>query len=561
MNINQGIFKIFTGGYNRLYFSLHVFHDYHLAFTCMKSMKKSSLFVNGRVHCLSCPETSAASILVENGIITALDPDKNRMAAVHPSPDLVDLKGATVLPGFIDTHVHVASLGRIARSFANLYRARSIAAIVDSLKEKAAEQPQGPLAGFGPNFRADLLAEGRLPAAADLDRVAKDRPVVLHDVNKYIVNSYVLARIAPEALAKSKSTAAEFGKNVLFSKARGLVPPECHVPVSSGHQLEEDIVRALKLCAANGLTCVVNASVTMEQCRILRRLNRAGKIPIKMILLMFEVPPDKLAAEGITPELVEGRLTFGPLKYFWDMFVMHRSALMHEPYLDEPDNHGKSFVPPDEFRKKLRAAFDAGWPVGVHCTGDRALDDLAVMLLGEKERMAGLPPSHVIHAYFPSPRAMEICRSLRIGFAVQPAFIRDWGDTLPEFIGAGRAARFLPLKTMLAENLSLGGGSDAPIVGMAPIADMAAAMSRRTAGGKLLDQSECLGADEALQIYTRGAATLVGKENVSGAIETGMAADFTVLDRDPRGLAPGEVEKLKVLMTVTDGRIVCRNDY
>jgi|GEM_PF-1531431 len=523
-------------------------------------MQNTTLFFNGRVHTLDDAGTLASSVLVVDGRIAALDPEAHALASLRPAPVRIDLKGAAVFPGFIDTHVHVASLGRIAHAFADLYRVRSIAEIVARLKEKAAGSPRGPLAGFGPNFRAELLAEGRLPTATDLDRVADDRSVVLHDVNKYIVNSYVLARVSPEERAKTIASSSEFGKNVFFSKVRGLVPAECHVPASSGARLEEDIVRALHLCARQGLTGVVNASVTLEQCRILRRLNRAGKIPIKMVLLMFEVPPEKLAAEGITPGLVEGRLTFGPLKYFWDMFVMHRSALMHDPYRNEPSNRGKSFVSTDEFRQKLRSAFEAGWPVGVHCTGDRALDELAAMLADEKESLSGLPPSHIIHAYFPSRKVMEICRDLKIGFAVQPAFIRDWGDTLPEFIGAERAARFLPLQTMLANGLTLGGGSDAPIVGMDPLADMAAAMSRRTAGGKLLYQSECLGAEEALGIYTRGAARLVGKEKKLGAIELGKAADFTVLEGDPCGLAPGEVEKLKVLMTVVDGRIVCRND-
>lgn len=522
-------------------------------------MQNTTLFFNGRVHTLDDAGTLASSVLVVNGRIAALDPEAPRLASLRPAR--IDLKGAEVFPGFIDTHVHVASLGRIAQSFADLYRVRSVAGILERLQEKASKQPTGPLAGFGPNFRADLLAEGRLPTAADLDRVAGDRPVVLHDVNKYIVNSYVLARVPPEERAKAGASSSEFGKNVFFSKARGLVPAECHVPASSGARLEEDIVRALHLCARQGLTGVVNASVTLDQCRILRRLNREGKIPVKMVLLMFEVPLEKLAAEGITPGLVEGRLTFGPLKYFWDMFVMHRSALMHAPYCNESSNRGQSFVSPDVFRQKLRSAFEAGWPVGVHCTGDRALDELAAMLADEKKSLAGLPPSHIIHAYFPSRKVMEICRELKIGFAVQPAFIRDWGDTLPEFIGAERAARFLPLKTMLASGLTLGGGSDAPIVGMYPLEDMASARSRRTAGGRLLDQGECLGAAEALDIYTRGAARLAGKDKELGAIEPGKAADFTVLDGDPIDLASGAVGALDVMMTVVDGTPVYRKDF
>jgi hypothetical protein len=521
-------------------------------------MKPVTYFFNGRICTLDPRDTVASSLLAREGKIAALDPGKDALAAADPGLERVDLGGAVVFPGFIDTHVHVASLGRLSQSFADLYRVRSVEEIVDRLKEKAAVRAEGPVTGFGPNLQPELLKEKRLPSAADLDRVAADRPVMTHDVNKYIVNSFILDRVPAEDLVKARALWKGGEENVFYGKARGLVPAECQEPPSRDARLDDEILRGLDLCAAAGLTAVVNASVTLEQARALRRLNREGRVPLKVILLIFQASPAELAAEGISPGLVEGRLTFGPLKYFWDMFVMHKSALMREAYLGEPDNRGASFVSPAEFRKTLSAAFDAGWPVGVHCTGDRALDELTDMLEAEKERMAGLPPSHIIHAYFPSASAMEICRDLKVGFAVQPGFIRDWGDTLPLLIGDRRASRFLPLRTMLANDLKVGGGSDAPIIRMCPVADMAVAISRQTACGRCLDVSECLRAEDVLRIYTTGAAALAGKEKELGSLEAGKSADFTVLDRDIRSLPAPDIAEAMVLMTVVEGRAVYR---
>ncbi len=513
-------------------------------------MSDSTLFFNGKIYLLDAADTAASSLLARDGKVAGLNLSPLESAALPPDVARVDLQGAAALPGLIDTHLHLPTLGDVAQA-AFLFQARSVAEILEALSRQAARRPDGAVVGYGSNFRADLLDEGRLPAAAELDRVAADRPVLMFDVNKVIVNSFVLAQIpAPAAAAAG---AADYRHGLFFGPARGLVPAECWKFPRDERVLEENIAAGLRICAAQGLTRIVNANVNLEQLRVLRRLNDQGRLPLKVQVLMFGVTPAELAAQGAAPGKVEGRLSFGPIKYFWDSFVMHKTAWMHAPYANEPGNYGAPRMPPAEFRKVLAADFDAGWPVAVHCTGDRALDELAGMLDAERSRMAGLPRSHIIHAYFPSPRAMEIFRRLAVGLAVQPGFMRCWGDTLFEFLGAERARRFLPLRSLLSSGVNIGGGSDAPINWPDARADIAAAIARRTAGGRILGDTENLSADEAVKIYTQGAARLAGWEDEAGSLAAGKCADLTVFDRDVRSSNADEIAASRILMTIVSG--------
>ena len=110
-------------------------------------MKGYSYFFNGRIYTLNSADAIASSILVKDGRISALDADEKAIAAIRPAVTRVDLKGGVVFPGFIDSHLHIASLGRVSRSFADLYQAHSVEEIVERLKVKATARTRGTVTG------------------------------------------------------------------------------------------------------------------------------------------------------------------------------------------------------------------------------------------------------------------------------------------------------------------------------------------------------------------------------------------------------------------------------
>ena len=149
---------------------------------------------------------------------------------------------------------------------------------------------------------------------------------------------------------------------------------------------------------------------------------------------------------------------------------------------------------------------------------------------------------------------------MSIPVAVQPVFLQELGDGFLEAFGPARAHRLYPFKSMLKAGLHLGGGSDAPVSILDPRLGLKSAVLRCSRSGQVLGPDEALTMDQALRLYTQGSAYLSFDEGHNGVIGLGRRADFTILGRDPRAVAPEEVPDIPVKMTVVDGQVVYRGE-
>jgi predicted amidohydrolase YtcJ len=257
--------------------------------------------------------------------------------------------------------------------------------------------------------------------------------------------------------------------------------------------------------------------------------------------------------------MTEGRLAFGPIKLFFDYYLMHRTALMYDPYIGQPDNRGRTSIPAEELERRIDGAFAAGWPVGIHTTGDHGIDLTTQALVRGMERAGGAPGRcHLIHAYFPSDETLDALAHHHIAVAAQPPFIHVWGDTVVEAVGEKRAARFNPLRSLLDRGITVGGGADSPIVWHNPWVGIYAAVTRKTQGGRVLNIKEAITAAEAVRCYTRDAAALLDEAATRGTIEPGKLADFTLIDRDVLSIDPEMIPNTTVLATIVGGEVVYR---
>jgi len=524
----------------------------------MTSSAADLILTNGKIYTLDAAGTIASAVAVADEQIKAVGSDEQIARLASPRTRRIDLAGAVVLPGIIDSHIHVAALGKVSDS-AFLYDARSIAEIIERLREHAG-RTSGAIIGRGGNFHESALAEGRLPVASDLDKVATDRAVMIIDVNKTIVNSYVLrgidaAEVPPGGEVPTDSEGRPLGIFLYAAKKMTPLPGQSDTPTEI--PVEEAIRRGLDCCARLGITGVIDASVGADLIATYRALAQRSDLPIRVTALPRRVSSADLAAMGIWPDLAEGRLAFGPIKLFFDGFIMHRTALMYEPYEGRPDNAGHSWIPQQELQEKIEEALDAGWPVAVHTTGDRGMD-LVVAALQEAMAATGKPlgRSHLIHCYFPTQRSIEAACRLGLVIAAQPTFIRTWGETVRRFVGPRRAAGFVPLKTLLAAGLTVGASADGPITWPDPWTGIYAAVTRRTEGAGILAPRECITVEQALRMYTVGSAAVAGRENHRGTIEVAKAADLTVVDRDILNADPEQIPATRVLKTIVGGQVV-----
>ncbi len=519
------------------------------------------VLVNARVLSPDTAAPVAEAVAVAGDRIRAVGTAAEISAWVGTRTTVIDLAGATVLPGLIDSHAHFARVGYLTTSSALLYDCRSIAEVIDRLccqRDRIADG--ATVRGHGDRLHVEHFAEKRPLRAADLDRVATDRPVVVTDVNTMVVNGFVLQHHVdlgslrdPEALPRERRSGLPLG---VFPDATQTAvripatPPELNV---SG---------ALQAAAGEfarwGVTTVADAGPPLECLQAACRMSAKRELETRLVILPPLSVVDSHTADTELAFAARGPLhSIGPAKQFYDRFVMHRSALMYHPYRGEPGNVGTTFVPLAELRARTERICQRGWPTAVHVTGDRGLVEAARTLV-ELYGSHAAGRNHLIHGYFPTECAVETLARARIGVAVQPGFLRPWATTLMAVLGQRRASGFIPLRTYLGAGVNVAGGSDAPVTHWNPFRGMATAMDRLSLTGRRLGAAQALTFREALSLYTTAAAELFGLGDQLGSVTPGKLADLTVVDRAVDRCGPRALAETQVLITVVGGRIAFR---
>lgn len=524
-----------------------------------------TIFLGGKIYTMESHPAVAHALAVAGGRFLAVGEEATVLRLKGDATRLEDLQGRVVLPGLIDSHLHLDSVGRVLQD-ADLYDARSIAEILEKLAAHARKLERAQaVVGRGDCFHPTSLAEGRLPSRQDLDRVAADRPVMITDVNKTIVNTFTLEKLAlaegtqaPPGGRLGRDAATGKLDGAFFFAAKSLIPLAQQSTSSAEMTFAEAVLAAGKALVAAGITSVVFPGNDLEMIGTLRRLAAAGQLPLRVTAL----PRVQLLAEagalergGLKCGAEQELVTVGPLKLFYDGLLMHRTALLHQPYEDEPENRGSAGRTPAELAEIARRAATAGWPLAVHVTGDRGLDEVAEVLAGVSA--AGFAcPHQVIHAYFPTPRTLDLMAGAGVAAAVQPPFHRAWGETAREFLGEERAARFTPLRAFLEAGVVCGGGSDGPIAHFRPGLGLHAAATRLTAAGRTLGEPYAVTPAEALRLYTLGSAAVTAQDGEKGSIRPGKLADLVVLECDPLVGGAEALLNLKVARTIVGGKTV-----
>ena len=222
---------------------------------------------------MSCPEAPIHALAVEAGRIAALGTDREAVAReARRGCEILHFPDGCVVPGFWDTHLHVASFGAAAAGCL-LYDAASIEQIVERLADHAGRHPElRVVVGHAGNLDPAVLAEGRLPTAADLDRAERERPVLVTDVNKCIGNSAALA--AAGLTGGETSGVVWFGDKGLLGKL---------IPRARPEAFAEQLVAGLEALAARGITTVVDGYESPEQIATVRRLDAEGRLACRVI--------------------------------------------------------------------------------------------------------------------------------------------------------------------------------------------------------------------------------------------------------------------------------------
>jgi len=516
----------------------------------------ATAFVNGAVLAPGSRRPRRATVRVEAGLVVAVGDGP----ALADGARRIDVAGGVILPGLVDAHVHVWSLGAKGREV-DLAGAASEAEAVARVARAAASAPAGTWLR-GRNWDQTRWPGARYPTRASLDAAVGDRPVVLLRVDGHSmwVSAAALSRAgltrdtgAPPGGALLRDPSGEL-TGVLVDRA--MDPVVAAVPPPTRAELEHDLLAGAASFAAAGLTAVHDMGLTPAMLEALDALAAAGRLPIRVTGYLFGSEHELAASVARGPRLA-GLVRVPGIKLLLDGALGSHGAALCEPYTDASDTRGLLLHEPEELARWAEHAATHGFQLALHAIGDRASEVALALVADVRARAAELghvPRRHRIeHAQVVPPRLVTRYQALDVVASVQPIHAVDDRDFAGSRLGATRLHHAYPLARFLAAGVPVALGSDAPIASHDPFRGLLAAVARRGIdGGVAPPPGEGVELGAALAAYTAGAA-LAGLASDLGRLDAGALADFTVVDRDPFSLAPGELATLRPLLTVVEG--------
>ena len=513
------------------------------------------------------PETVEA-LAVRDGRLLAVGTQAEVRRAAGKNATPVDLKGRTLLPGFIDAHGHVSSVGQAAALAAlappPVGKVNSITALQDGLRRYQAPPGMPFIIGIG--YDDSQLAEQRHPTRQELDAVAADKPIlIVHASGHFGVMNSAMLKLAgitadtpnpPGGIirreADGKTPDGVLEETAFFNVAVKLMPPTLEGGVAA-------LVAGEKIYASYGITTAQEGRVMPESWPALAEAAKRGALPIDTVALVSFERDWPEAVRGLIGAPYAGRLRIGGIKLTIDGSPQGRTAWLHEPVHVPPpgkpaDYHGYPAIDLGLFNAKLAEAAKQDWQVFVHVNGDEAMQALV-----EGVAKGGLAGKRTIAIHSQVVRSEQLAEMKRLD--IQPSFFANhtyyWGDWHREVaLGPKRADFISPQATAWGLGLRPTAHNDSPVVPPDMLRLVWSSVNRRTLSGDILGPLERISAYRALQQVTLNAAWQLREDADKGSLVAGKRADLVVLDANPLSVDPAQLHAIRVVATIKDGSVI-----
>ena len=531
------------------------------------------LLLNGAIHTLNSGEPRASALAVDRGSgrILATGDDAEIRQLAGPLTETLDLRGRTVMPGFIDAHTHLMMYAQ-GRIELDLRDARSEEDAAARVRERAERTSEGTWI-LGHSWDKNAWPGSAFPSRRSLDAVAPRHPVALHDHSYHALwaNSEAL-RLAGITRETPDPGRGRIGRDadgepdgMLFEDATWLVERVAVPP--DDETLLAELRRVLAEMRARGITGVHNIEDD-HSLRLLQRLHRSGELSPRVLLyIRRDTLPDAVRL-GLEAGFGDDYLKFAGIKLFMDGALGSQTAAMLDPYESRPDNRGLLTLTDEETARTVGEAAANGVGVAIHAIGDRAvrtaLDGIEAHL--RQRAAAGEDAAQPVAArrfrleHVQLAAESDIARMARLGVtaSVQPFHAVADRDTAERYWGR-RHTRAYAYQSLRSAGVPLALGSDIPVDTCDPLRVLHAAVMRRDDATPDRDPwlpREALTVAEALHAYTIGAATAGGQEAHQGTLAPGKLADLVVLGEDPFTVPPDRLAGLEVVATLVGGEVV-----
>ena len=522
------------------------------------------IFYNGTIITLEEKQPRVEAVGIEGEKIFAV----GKLAEVKKKLDhgfeLIDLKGNTLLPGFIDSHIH--PIGSMFMSMnPDLSTITSLENLQEILKSTAEKREKGDVI-FGFRLKEELFDIPNLPTRWDLDIACPDNPVFIlrYDGHIGIANTKMLelagvnsqtevlkgGEIRKDENGELTGIISENALSVLYSKVSKYMVPKPEL-------LQEIAKKYFKSLASKGITSIHGITSLQRDFPVYTSIKK--EVLQSWYSLVSIVNPRRMIGiqkKGFDSNKEDSKLKTRCWKGYFDGTLGAKTAWMHEPFSDAPDKSGFSVIDEEKMFKKMKLVHENGFQIGIHAIGDkgnRVLVDLYKRLLEESPK-----DNHrhrIEHASLLTKDVIRDIKKYNIIVACQPPFLNSEHTWLERRLGKERCKYIYPFKSIIESGIIMASGSDSPIEDPDIILGLHALVTRNG-----FVPEECLTMEEALKTYTINGAYAAFEENIKGSIKVGKLADFVILDRNPLEIKNEEIKEIQVLETLIRGKSVFKKD-
>jgi len=539
------------------------------------------ILYNGQVITVDKDFSTAQALAITGDKLTAVGGNEDVVALKGTGTRMIDLKGATVLPGINDAHIHLAWWG-MSLNEVDL-REKNIEEIQASLAQRVAHaQPGEIIRGVG--WSEGSI--GRMPTRQDLDAITPENPVVFEEMGHALWVNSKMMELAGINRNTTEPVGAKFERDPasgeltgVFHEAEQLILP--HVPRASDAQKEQAIVHAIRLLNQQGVTSVTEPGLSPEDIAVYEHLADQGSLNVRVSVHLLAgrslLEAQKAVASYADKPKRSGSsrnlLTLRGVKMFMDGAPPGHTALMFDDYSCCPGERGLLLYQGETEQQQIAEIYSSvawlhrqGYQLGIHADGDRSAS-IAIAALVQAMQDYPVDPDEIgsnglrhylIHGDLIRDEDIALMAKWHIGLAIQPIITFYAGDLLQDLWGQERGRRHMATGLFIKAGVWTSLSTDAPIVppDWKQNIEYAVLRENKHSPGKVNGPEYRISVKEGIIAHTSTPAYQDFQENLKGSIEPGKLADLVVVAQDILSIEPHRISDIDTLMTILGGRIV-----
>lgn len=509
-------------------------------------MKK--IYINGDI--ITLENNNIEALAIEDNKIIKTGSKDDVMKLADRNTEIIDLKGNTLMPAFIDAHSHIFAL---AKSLMQI----SIEGLtsIEEIKNKLGEYKNNTNEWLIVNgYDNNILKNRQHITKKELDQIFPNTPVLIENKSRHngIANSKALELLGITAdIPNPDGGRIEYETGLLEENA--FIDSLKKIPLPKIEEIINAFKEAQEIYLSHGITMAQEGVITNELAKIYKLLADKHEIFLDVVAYMDYRNVDEIKKEySKFINKYNNNFKIGGIKIFLDGSPQAKTAWLREAYANEPEYYGYRIMKDEDVEEILENSKESNLQILAHCNGDKA----AEQYINAIKKVSGLKRPVMIHAQLLGLDQLPDVKKYNIIPSFFISHIYYFGDIHIKNLGMKRAEHISPAGSSLKKNILFTFHQDTPVIEPDMFETIWCAVNRTTRDGKLLGEDEKISVLEAIKTVTINAAYQYGEEEIKGSLKAGKNADFIIVDKNPLKVAKDELRNIKILETIKDGKVI-----